>query len=182
MFGAERGGRLVAFAGGTAELVFDLIARHGMDVPHAARRLDRRVRAITMKALAGVESAGEAMGETRHAGAAAGQGRDAGRREAQAAISAAGWTSAAAASAAARATPAAWRGRRIEAGAVVHGGTPVAALDRVKGRWRMRTAARATVTAEQRAARHQRLHRGAVAAAEQTIIAANSFQVAATGR
>jgi glycine/D-amino acid oxidase-like deaminating enzyme len=34
-FGAERGAKLVAFAGGTADAVFDLIARHRMDVPHA---------------------------------------------------------------------------------------------------------------------------------------------------
>src|SRR6516164_10677215 len=33
MFGEERGRRLVDFVGGTADLVFDLIARHRMDVP-----------------------------------------------------------------------------------------------------------------------------------------------------
>lgn len=33
-FGRERGERLARFAGGTADVVFDLIARHGMDVPH----------------------------------------------------------------------------------------------------------------------------------------------------
>ena len=34
-FGRERGERLARFAGGTADVVFDLIARHGMDVPHS---------------------------------------------------------------------------------------------------------------------------------------------------
>ena len=34
-FGRERGERLARFAGGTADIVFDLIARHGMDVPHS---------------------------------------------------------------------------------------------------------------------------------------------------
>src|SRR6186713_1219945 len=34
MFGPERGPRLVAFAGRTADAVFDLIAKHSMDVPH----------------------------------------------------------------------------------------------------------------------------------------------------
>src|SRR5262249_4825195 len=34
MFGPERGPRLVDFAGGAADAVFDLIARHRMDVPH----------------------------------------------------------------------------------------------------------------------------------------------------
>src|SRR5215207_8291513 len=34
MFGPERGPRLVQFAGSTADAVFDLIARHRMDVPH----------------------------------------------------------------------------------------------------------------------------------------------------
>jgi glycine/D-amino acid oxidase-like deaminating enzyme len=34
MFGPERGPRLVAFAGSTADSVFDLIAKHSMDVPH----------------------------------------------------------------------------------------------------------------------------------------------------
>jgi len=34
MFGPERGRKLVAFAGRTADAVFDLIAKHKMDVPH----------------------------------------------------------------------------------------------------------------------------------------------------
>jgi glycine/D-amino acid oxidase-like deaminating enzyme len=34
MFGPERGPRLVDFAGGAADAVFDLIARHSLDVPH----------------------------------------------------------------------------------------------------------------------------------------------------
>ena len=34
MFGPERGPRLVAFAGRTADAVFELIAKHRMDVPH----------------------------------------------------------------------------------------------------------------------------------------------------
>src|ERR1044072_5873481 len=35
MFGPERGRKLVAFAGRTADAVFDLIDKHRMDVPHA---------------------------------------------------------------------------------------------------------------------------------------------------
>ncbi len=35
MFGPERGARLTAFAGGTADVVFDLIAKHKMTAPHA---------------------------------------------------------------------------------------------------------------------------------------------------
>ena len=35
MFGRERGAKLVEFAGRTADAVFDLIAKHRMDVPHA---------------------------------------------------------------------------------------------------------------------------------------------------
>lgn len=34
MYGAEHGEKLIRFAGSTADLVFDLIASHGMDVPH----------------------------------------------------------------------------------------------------------------------------------------------------
>jgi glycine/D-amino acid oxidase-like deaminating enzyme len=34
MFGRERGAKLTAFAGGTADVVFGLIAKHKMDVPH----------------------------------------------------------------------------------------------------------------------------------------------------
>src|ERR1043166_6003171 len=34
IFGPERGPRLVDFAGRAADAVFDLIARHGMNVPH----------------------------------------------------------------------------------------------------------------------------------------------------
>src|ERR1043166_4379829 len=34
MFGPQRGPRLLDFAGRAADAVFDLIARHGMNVPH----------------------------------------------------------------------------------------------------------------------------------------------------
>src|SRR5262249_32707416 len=34
MFGRERGRRLIEFAGGAPDVVFELIARHRMDVPH----------------------------------------------------------------------------------------------------------------------------------------------------
>jgi len=34
MYGAERGARLIDFAGKTADSVFDLIAKYQMDVPH----------------------------------------------------------------------------------------------------------------------------------------------------
>lgn len=37
MFGAEKGQRLVDFAGSTADAVFDLIEKHRMDVPHVRR-------------------------------------------------------------------------------------------------------------------------------------------------
>src|SRR3954462_1620636 len=37
MFGREIGGRLTSFAGKTADCVFDLIAKHGMDVPHVRK-------------------------------------------------------------------------------------------------------------------------------------------------
>ena len=60
-FGAERGARLVAFAGRTADAVFDLIAKHRMDVPHVRngwiqgahsrlRRGDAQARVPTMGA------------------------------------------------------------------------------------------------------------------------------------
>ncbi|MEJ0068389.1 MAG: FAD-binding oxidoreductase [Pseudomonadota bacterium] len=35
MFGRERGGRLIEFVAGIADTVFDLIARHRLDVPHS---------------------------------------------------------------------------------------------------------------------------------------------------
>ena len=37
MLGEERGRQLIAFAGGTADVVFDLIARHRMEVPHTRK-------------------------------------------------------------------------------------------------------------------------------------------------
>ncbi|MGH7125234.1 MAG: NAD(P)/FAD-dependent oxidoreductase, partial [Stellaceae bacterium] len=33
LYGAERGERLIEFVGGTADVVFDLIEKHSMDVP-----------------------------------------------------------------------------------------------------------------------------------------------------
>ncbi len=64
-FGRERGERLARFAGSTADTVFDLIARHAMDVPH--RRAGWIQGAHTEAGLAEVARRAGAMGRPRRA-------------------------------------------------------------------------------------------------------------------
>lgn len=174
MFGAERGGRLADFAGGTADLVFDLIERHGMAVPY--RREGWIQGAHSPEGLAEAEARaaqwakrgapvqpldkaaiGRALGTDRYLGGwldrrgGGIQPLDYARGLARAAL---------------------------QAGAAIHAGTPVTALDRAEGRWRLRTAGGATVTADRVLLCTNGYSKGLWPRLEQTIIAANSFQVA----
>lgn len=174
MFGEEHGGRLADFGGGTADLVFDLIERHGMAVPH--RRAGWIQGAHSPEGLAEAEARaaqwakrgapvrpldkaaiGQALGTDRYLGGwldergGGIQPLDYARGLARAAL---------------------------EAGAVIHAGTPVTSLDRTEGRWRLGTAGGAAVTADRVLLCTNGYTKGLWPRLEQTIIAANSFQVA----
>lgn len=174
MFGAERGGRLIDFAGGTADLVFDLIERHGMDVPyrregwiqgaHSPEGLAEAEARATQWAKRGAPvqpldkaAIGRLLGTDRYLGGwldrrgGGIQPLDYARGLARAAL---------------------------KAGAAIHTGTPVTALDRAEGRWRLRTAGGAAVTADRVLLCTNGYSKGLWPRLEQTIIAANSFQVA----
>lgn len=143
-YGAERGERLAAFAGGVADLVFDLVARHGIDCQaersgwiqgvHATSKMYLAERRAEQWARRGART--EVLSPQRMA-ELTGTGRYAG-----------GWID--------------HRGGMLQplsfarglaaagqrAGAAVHGGSPATALSRVGGRWRVETP-RGAVRSEQ---------------------------------
>lgn len=173
-FPGEAGQRLVAFAGGTADVVFELIAKHRMDVPHV--RVGWVQGAHTA---AGLAEATERAAQWARRGVAA--------RVLDAAQAAAllgtekylgGWIDPrgggvqplAYARGLARAAKA--------AGAALHGGTRATALDRRDGRWTVATASGATVTAEQVVVATNGYSGDLVPRLRQSVIAMNSFMIA----
>lgn len=174
MFGKERGERLSAFAGATADHVFELIEKHAMDVPRirsgwiqgapdeaslaaAHRRAEQwERRGAPVRPLDRAEVS-HLLGTDRYVG---------------------GWLDR--------------RGGGIQplsyahglakaaqgAGAVIHTQTPVAGLKRKAGRWVAQTARGATVTAK-RVVVCTNAYTGSLwPGLRQTIIPANSFQIA----
>lgn len=143
-YGAERGERLVAFAGGAADLVFDLVARHGIDchaersgwiqgvhaaskMPIAERRAAQWARRGARTEVVSRRRMAELTGTERYAG---------------------GWIDHRGGMlqplSLARGLAAAAR----RAGAAVHGHSPATSLTRAGGRWRVETA-RGAVLADQ---------------------------------
>lgn len=174
MFGPERGARLVEFVGRTADVVFDLIDRHGMNVPYTRNGwIQSAFSAKAMPALqaraaqwqkrgAPVEVLDKAATE-RHVGSDQYAG--------------------------------AWLDRRggvvqplayarelarvaIGAGVAVHGRTPATSLQRANGKWTVGTAGGAAVTAERVVLATNGYTGDLWPRLRQTIIAANSFQIA----
>ncbi len=174
MFGQERGGRLVAFAGATADAVFDLIAKHKMDVPHVR---EGWIQGAHTPASARTVAARAAQWEKRGASAAfldkAETERHLGTRQYEAS----------------------WIDRRggaiqplayarelarvaVAAGATIHGDSPVASLARRDGRWIVTTRQGISVTADQVVLCTNGYTGDLVPKLRQSIIAPNSFQIA----
>jgi glycine/D-amino acid oxidase-like deaminating enzyme len=174
MFGPERGPRLVQFAGSTADVVFDLIARHQMDVPHVRNGW-----------IQGAHSAG-AVGEVRErAEQWARRGAPVGffdRTETDRHLGGGEYL-------------ASWidrRGGGIQplsfarglvkaaraAGAVIHGQTAATGLYREQGRWAVETRSGARVTAD-RVVICTNAYSGELwPRLRETVVAPNSYQVA----
>ena len=173
-FGRERGERLARFAGETADVVFDLIARHGMDVPH--RRSGWIQGAHTEVGLAEVAKRAAQWAEL---GAPT---RVLDRAETEQLLGTdrylGGWLDG--------------RGGAIQplsyarglaraaqkAGATIHGASPVTALERTGSGWTVTTAQGERVTTGRVVLCTNGYTGGLWPNLARTVIAANSFQVA----
>ncbi len=173
-FPGEAGERLVDFAGRTADTVFDLIARHRMDVPH--RRAGWVQGAHTTAGLGEVKRRAEQWAQTgadvavldrtsvtEHLGSGAYLGGWVDRRGGaiQPLAYARGLARAA-----------------LAAGAAVHGASPVTAMHRQDGHWHVRAASGHTVTAARVLVCTNGYTGGLVPRLARTVVAMNSFQVA----
>lgn len=173
-FGRERGERLAAFGGSTADAVFSLIDKYAMDVPHVRNgwiqgahtqegkdQVQRRAeqwskRGAPVRVLDKSET-GRLLGSERYVG---------------------GWLDE--------------RGGGIQplsyarglaraaqkAGAIIHTHSPATALTQTKGRWTVETASGATVTADRVVLCTNGYTKGLWPRLHETIIPANSFQIA----
>jgi len=173
-FPGDAGERLVDFAGRTADTVFDLIARHRMDVPHrragwvqgahTAAGLDEVARRAEQWARTGADVAVlDRAAVADHLGSSAYLGGWVDRRGGaiQPLAYARGLARAA-----------------LDAGAAVHGSSPVTAMHRQDGRWRMRTSAGHTVSAGQVVVCTNGYTGSLIPRLARTVVAMNSFQVA----
>lgn len=174
MFGRERGAALTSFVGGTADVVFDLIARHHMDVPHmrtgwlqgahtdaaldqAKRRADQWARRGAPVELADAARTAAIMGVETYRG---------------------GWVDKRAGAIQPLAFARGLARAALAAGAAVHGGTRVAGLSRAGGRWRVATETGATVTAERVVLATNAYVGDLWPGMRQTVIPMNSFLIA----
>ncbi|TNC07825.1 FAD-binding oxidoreductase [Methylobacterium terricola] len=176
MFGPERGERLAAFGAGTADAVFDLIAKHRMDVPHtrtgwiqgahtaeglaqAEKRAEQWARRGAPTRLLDKDEAGRLIGSERYRG-----GWLDGRGGAVQPLSYARGLARAA----------------LAAGARIHTDTPVTGLSRQGETWTVRTASGPSLTTERVVLCTNGYSGELWPNLRRTIIAANSFQVATT--
>ncbi|ACL57363.1 NAD(P)/FAD-dependent oxidoreductase [Methylobacterium nodulans] len=173
-FGPERGERLAAFAGATADTVFDLIARHRMDVPHtrtgwiqgahtaagltqAERRAEQWARRGAPVRVLDKAETDRLLGSPRYLG-----GWLDGRGGAVQPLSYAHGLARAA----------------LQAGAAIHTQTPVTAIDRRDGAFVLHTAHGPDLRADKVVICTNGYTGGLWPGLARTIIAANSFQVA----
>ena len=174
MFGPEEGQRLVDFAKGTADAVFELIDKHGMDVPRTRQGWIQG--AHTPAALQLAER------RTRDWQAQGVAARQLGRNETARLLGTdkyfGGWLDP--------------RGGGVQplsyarelaraaqaAGVVIHTGTPVTELTQANGKWQATTARGPRVTAERVVMCTNGYTDGLWPGLRKTIINANSFQVA----
>src|SRR5580704_8065660 len=174
MFGPERGQKLVAFAGGAADLVFDLIARHRMDVAHSRNGWIQGAHSTATLADLGKRCAQWARrgapvqwldkAETdRHLGTAQYLGSWLDRRggAVQPLAFARGLAKAA-----------------LAAGAAIHGETPASRLMRHDGKWMVEVSGGPRVTAERVVICTNGYTGDLWPALRRTIIAPNSYQIA----
>ncbi|ARP89022.1 FAD-dependent oxidoreductase [Bordetella genomosp. 9] len=173
-YGPEQGERVIDFAGGTADAVFDLIERHGMNVPrvragwiqgaHTPEALDVAHRRAAQWARRGVNAqpldkgeVSELLGTDKYLG---------------------GWVDRRAGTIQPLSYARELARTAIAAGARVNTDSPVSALQRQGGRWAAVTAAGPTVTADRVVMCTNAYGAGLWPGLKPTIIDANTFQVA----
>ncbi|QHI97462.1 FAD-dependent oxidoreductase [Xylophilus rhododendri] len=173
-FGPEKGQRLVDFAGSTADAVFDLIAKHKMDVPHvrqgwiqgshnpeALKMAERRSRdwsaqGVAARLLDKAETA-RLLGTDKYLG---------------------GWEDPRGGGVQPLSYVRGLARAAMAAGVVIHTRSPVKQLAQVKGGWQAVTAGGARVSAERVVLCTNGYTDGLWPQLKKTIINANSFQIA----
>ena len=176
MFGPERGQKLIDFTGGTADAVFDLIAKHDMNVPHirqgwiqgahnadAVKLAERRVRdwqkqGVATKLLDRAEIT-RLIGTDKYLG---------------------GWIDPRAGGVQPLSYVRELARAAIQAGVTIHTDTPVTGLAQQGGKWQVTTGRGAMVSAERVVLCTNGYSDDLWPNLRKTIIAANSFQVATT--
>ncbi|GGF18137.1 FAD-dependent oxidoreductase [Aliidongia dinghuensis] len=173
-FGPEAGPQLVAFAGSTADTVFDLIGRHAMDVPHVrngwiqgahteaglgevARRAEQWAARGVATELLDRDGVARKLGSHSYLG---------------------GWIDKRGGAIQPLAFARGLARAALAAGARIHGGTAVTRLERQGDRWRVETDRGVAVDAAQVLMATNAYTGDVVPRLRRTVIAVNSFQVA----
>lgn len=174
MFGAERGERLVRFAGSTADTVFNLIERHAMDVPHVRKGWIQGAHTAEALQLAHARAAQWArlgadvqpldraqvarlIGTDRYLG---------------------GWVDRRAGAIQPLSYARGLARAALNAGASIHTDSPVASLARAAGKWTAATARGPSITADRVVMCTNAYGGGLLPRLKASIIDANTFQVA----
>jgi len=174
MFGPEKGQRLVDFAAGTADAVFDLINKHQMEVPHvrrgwiqgshtpaALKMAERRVRDWSAQGVAAElldrSRTAELLGTDKYLG---------------------GWHNPRGGGVQPLSYARALARAAMAAGVVIHTQSPVTHLSRAGGKWQAKTRQGATVSAERVVLCTNGYTDDLWPQLRKSIINANSFQVA----
>jgi glycine/D-amino acid oxidase-like deaminating enzyme len=175
MFGPERGRRLVEFVGRSADVVFDLIDKHAMDVPH--RRSGWIQGAHTEAGLGIVKRRAEQWAKRGVTGA-----RELSANEAGQMIGTdkylGGWVDPRGGAIQPLSYAREMARAAIGAGATIHSRSPVVKLDRSGGRWVAVTTSGAHVTAERAVVCTNGYTGDLVRTLRTTVIAPHSFQIA----
>jgi len=173
-YGPDAGEAMTRFVGATADLVFDLIARHGMEVPHIRAGWIQAAHTPAM-----VETAKRRSGEWQARGVDA-EFLDTGRAERLLGTDRylGGWIDRRAGAVQPLAYARGLAKAALAAGAVIHGESRAVALDRMDTSWRVRTAQGATVTAPRLVIATNGYTGDLIPKLRQTVIRPNSFIVA----
>jgi glycine/D-amino acid oxidase-like deaminating enzyme len=174
LFGPEAGPRIVNFAGRTADIVFDLIAKHKMAVPHARNGWIQP--AHTAEAIETVRKRAEQWAR-RGADVSFLDGIETERHLGTAQYKA-GWIDRRGGAVQPLAFARELARAAIGAGAAVHGASRVSRLSRKDGRWQVKTEHGPEITAERVVLCTNGYTGDLVPKLRQTIIAPNSFQIA----
>jgi glycine/D-amino acid oxidase-like deaminating enzyme len=174
MFGLDRGPRLVDFAGSAADAVFDLIARHGMDVPHARTGWIQGAHSP-----ATVELVKRRAGQWERRGApVAFLDKAETDRHLGTAQYLAGWIDKRGGAVQPLAYARGLVKAALAAGAAIHGDSPATGLERRKGQWIVTTRAGPSVTADKVVLCTNAYGGDLWPGLKRTVIAPNSYQIA----